>query len=107
MAKFLDSQGLAYLWQKIKAQLATKANSTHDHANASASRDGFMSRTDKQNLDNITPIVSQLLLKIVELENQLANKADKASVDTQFASINQTLGNKQDKVDTWGDLKND
>lgn len=64
MAKFLDSQGLAYLWQKIKAQLNNKA--------------------DKSTIDALNKTISQMQTKISQLETALANK--------------------EDKVNTWGDL---
>lgn len=77
--KFLDSNGVRYLWQKVTAKLT-----------------GYDTR-------------------ITAMET---NKADKQSVNSQFASINQTisqyeirikaleqaLAQKQDKIDNWGDL---
>ena len=45
--KFLDDVGLTYLWGKLKALLATKADKT----TATATADGLMSAADKSNLD--------------------------------------------------------
>ena len=49
--KFLDDVGLTYLWSKLKAKLAEKADTGHSHSNASTSAAGFMSTTDKTKLN--------------------------------------------------------
>lgn len=54
MSKVLNEVGLNYLWSKLKAKLDGKASKDHDHTNASASVDGFMSAADKSKLDSIT-----------------------------------------------------
>lgn len=68
--KFIDSTGLAALWEKIKALYATKteldgkANSSHSHNLASSTASGFMSSGDKLKLDGIASGANRYVLPV-------------------------------------------
>lgn len=51
--KFLDYDGLAYVFTKVKSMLSGKADTGHTHDAATTSAAGFMSAADKTKLDGI------------------------------------------------------
>jgi hypothetical protein len=54
MAKYLDSKGLSYLWQKIKAELATKSDN-HEHPYVKNDTVIKLGSTDATGISLVTP----------------------------------------------------
>lgn len=52
--KYIDESGLSVVFAKIKALIATKANTNHSHSAATQSAAGYMSAADKKKLDGIS-----------------------------------------------------
>lgn len=54
MSKYLNENGISYLWSKIKSLLSTKADANHTHNPATTSTYGFMSPNDVTKLENLS-----------------------------------------------------
>ena len=68
MSEYLDKTGLAYFWNKVKALIDGKADTSHSHSAATAAADGFMSASDKSKLDGIAE-GTELALPIAAAES--------------------------------------